>query len=65
MGGKKKVKNVLATEEGLLKLLGVLVYCGDMCPKCGYGTRYTSKNWARCKKCGERVQRRALPKQEG
>ena len=38
----------------------VLFAMGAMCPKCGYGTRNTSKNWARCKKCGERVRRRAL-----
>jgi len=32
-----------------------------MCPKCGFGTRAISKRWARCKRCGARVERRALP----
>lgn len=35
----------------------LLVGSGAMCPHCGWGTRATSKNWARCKKCGERVKR--------
>ena len=34
-----------------------LVSIGAMCPKCGHGTRVTSKRWARCKQCGERVPR--------
>lgn len=33
----------------------VLLVMGAMCPKCGYGTRKTSKRWARCKRCNERV----------
>jgi hypothetical protein len=39
-------------------LIGLLIASGAMCPKCGYGTRRTSKNWRRCKRetCGERVQ---------
>lgn len=39
--------------------LGILVALGGMCPKCGHGTRVTSKRWARCKReeCGERVAR--------
>jgi len=52
----------LATEEGLELFLRALVYKGAMCPKCGHGTRATSKRWAKCKKCGERCERRELPK---
>jgi diketogulonate reductase-like aldo/keto reductase len=35
-----------------------LMLTGAACPKCGYGTRKTSKNWRRCKResCGERIQ---------
>ena len=51
----------LATENGLQKVLGVLLYLGAMCPKCGHGTKVTSKRWAKCKRCGERVERRVLP----
>jgi len=42
---------------GLGLVLGLLAASGAMCPKCGHGTRATSKKWARCKKCGERVER--------
>lgn len=55
------MSNLLATKQGLTDLYSVLIYCGDMCPKCGYGTRKTSKNWARCKQCNERIPRRPLP----
>ena len=51
----------LATVTGLGLVLGFLLRDGAMCPKCGYGTRATSKRWARCKRCGERVARRQLP----
>lgn len=47
----------LAHKTGIHLVLGLLVASGGMCPKCGFGTRVTSKNWARCKKCGERVRR--------
>lgn len=47
----------LAHKTGIQVVLGLLVASGGMCPKCGFGTRVTSKNWARCKKCGERVKR--------
>lgn len=47
----------LATVTGLGLVIGFLLRDGAMCPKCGHGTRTTSKRWARCKKCGERVQR--------
>ena len=30
-------------------------------PKCGHGTRVLSKGWAKCKECGERVERRKWP----
>lgn len=36
-------------------LIALLTTSGAMCPKCGFGTRKTSKNWRRCKRCGERV----------
>lgn len=49
---------VLASRDGIALTLGILFGMGAMCPKCGYGTRVTSKRWAKCKKCGERVARR-------
>jgi tRNA(Ile2) C34 agmatinyltransferase TiaS len=52
----------LATKPGLEFLMAVLFHTGALCPKCGFGTRVTSKRWCRCKKCGERVERRELPK---
>lgn len=39
----------------------LLVYVGAMCPKCFHGTRRTSKRWAKCTHCGERVERRPYP----
>lgn len=53
----------LATKDGLELFCTLLVYSGAMCPKCAHGTRATSKKWAKCKKCGERVERRKLPDQ--
>lgn len=50
----------LATKQGLALMLALLVGSGAMCPKCGFGTRATSKRWARCKRCGERVARRPM-----
>lgn len=50
----------LATQQGLDLFVGVLLHKGAMCPVCFYGTRATSKRWAKCKKCGERVERRNL-----
>ena len=47
----------LAHKMGIQVVLGLLVASGGMCPKCGFGTRVTSNNWSRCKKCGERVKR--------
>lgn len=58
-------KHPLATERGVLLFTGILVHMGAMCPKCGFGTRVTSKRWARCKRCGERCARRQLPDSAG
>jgi hypothetical protein len=55
-------KHPLATKRGLNLMVALLFHTGAMCPKCSYGTRRTSKRWAKCKKCGERVERRELPK---
>ena len=54
------MKNILTNQKGLELFVSLLMYQGAMCPKCNYGTRVTSKRWARCKKCGERVERRSL-----
>jgi predicted Zn-ribbon and HTH transcriptional regulator len=47
----------LADKRNLTNLFALLMVDGAMCPKCGYGTRKTSKNWRRCKRpeCGERI----------
>ena len=55
------VRHPLAHKRGIELVVGLLMVNGAMCPKCGHGTRATSKRWARCKKCGERVQRHSLP----
>lgn len=52
---------ILAHRGGIETVIGLLIYSGGMCPKCGHGTRCTSKKWARCKKCGNRVARRDFP----
>lgn len=54
------MKHVLAHKQGLEMFVGLLCATGAMCPKCGHGTRRTSKRWARCKKCRERVERHEL-----
>jgi len=46
-----------ANQKHLNVFVGLLCVTGAMCAKCGHGTRKTSKRWARCKKCGERVAR--------
>ena len=52
------VTHPLAHRGGIQLVLAFLHLTGSMCPKCGFGTRVTSKRWARCKKCSERVSRR-------
>jgi hypothetical protein len=47
----------LATKPGILGLFAILLQNGDMCPKCGYGTRVINKRWNKCKRCGEKVAR--------
>ena len=59
---KLRREHPLATKDGLELFVGLLFHVGAMCPKCSYGTRVTSKRWAKCKKCGERVERREMPK---
>jgi tRNA(Ile2) C34 agmatinyltransferase TiaS len=51
---------LLATATGIAAVVGLLMASGDMCPKCGYGTRTTSKRWSKCKRCGERVERKRI-----
>lgn len=52
----------LSNKRHMNVFVGLLFAMGAMCPKCGTGTRYTSKRWARCKneQCGERVARVSL-----
>jgi tRNA(Ile2) C34 agmatinyltransferase TiaS len=50
-------RHPLATATGVSLIVAFLLHDGAMCPKCGHGTRATSKRWARCKRCGERVRR--------
>jgi len=56
--------HVLATRQGISLLAALLFAQGALCEKCGYGTRATSKNWARCKKCGHRNRRRTIEQVE-
>lgn len=53
----------LSRMDDMALFLGLLVKQGAVCPACGYGTRATSKRWAKCKKCGERVRREAIEKE--
>ena len=53
----------LASRPCLSTVVGILAYTGAMCPKCNHGTRVTSRRWARCKNCGEKVRRRKLSKE--
>lgn len=48
----------LANKNHLALFVEILFLTGALCPKCAYATRRTSKNWAKCKRCGERVRRR-------
>ena len=57
-----EAKHPLVTKRGLNLMVTLLFHTGAMCPKCTHGTRVISKRWAKCKKCGERVERRELPK---
>jgi uncharacterized protein (DUF983 family) len=57
-----KKEHPLATEEGLALFIGLLLHSGAICPKCNFGTRAVSKRWRKCKKCGEKVERKELPK---
>lgn len=50
-------KFTLANLKHLSLFTYVLVAQGSMCHLCGHGTRTTSKRWAKCRKCGERVRR--------
>lgn len=54
----------LTNRSHLELFIAVLAAIGAICPKCGSGTRKTSKRWARCKKCNERVPRRELSELE-
>lgn len=54
--------HILSHKVGGAIVVALLVQMGAMCPKCGHGTRVTSKRWARCKKCGERVGRVGEPR---
>jgi len=54
------MRNPLAHKDGPPLLASLLIWQGAMCPKCFHGTRVTSKRWAKCKRCGERVERRSL-----
>ena len=51
---------ILAHQDGLALVCGLLRYSGAMCP-CGSGTRKTSKRWAVCKACGTRIERKPYP----
>lgn len=53
------MKHPLASLDGLGLTLAILLAMGAACPVCGFGTRATSKGWARCERCGERVERRS------
>ena len=56
-----EIKHVLANKRGIELVVGLLVYSGAMCDQCGFGTRVTSKRWAKCKRCGARCARRPMP----
>jgi tRNA(Ile2) C34 agmatinyltransferase TiaS len=53
--------HVLAHQEGIRIFIALLVHRGALCPKCAFGTRVVSKKWAKCKKCGDRIERRKMP----
>jgi tRNA(Ile2) C34 agmatinyltransferase TiaS len=49
----------LANLDHLGLTVAIMMRMGAACPSCGFGTRVTSKRWAKCKRCGERVERRS------
>ncbi len=57
------MKHPWAHKDGISTLFEILHAMGAICPKCGYGTRVVSKRFAKCKKCGEKVERRELAKE--
>lgn len=50
----------LSNANHFAELTLLLMLSGAQCGKCGFGTRKTSKNWARCKRCNERVPIRSM-----
>lgn len=54
------LKHPLATLPGISYVTLLLLLSGSLCPKCQYGTRVTSKRWAKCKRCGERIPRKTM-----
>lgn len=60
-GRETPITPVLSNKRGLQVVVGLLCFMGAICPKCGHGTRAVSKKWRKCKKCGEKVERRELP----
>jgi len=55
-------EHILANRTGIAVVVTLLFGSGAMCGECGHGTRVTSKNWAKCKKCGARVRRIPMEK---
>ena len=49
---------ILASRSGIAFMVAHMTLSGGMCEECGFGTRVTSKNWAKCKRCGHRNRRR-------
>lgn len=58
------MKHVLANRAGIDLFAALLTASGAACSECGYGTRATSKRWAKCKRCGHRVRRRTMDEAE-
>ena len=55
------IAHPLASRTGMAIVVGLLFRGGSLCPKCGYGTRVTSKRWAACKRCGrKRIPRKTM-----
>lgn len=47
-----------ANRSHLSLLVAIMVHMGALCDACGTGTRATSKRWAKCLKCGKRIERK-------